>query len=186
MLHAVDFIFAIQERDVANLFRTAFGSVIVSVSNCTYEPGLGSRPGAGKLLVEDADVGSVLLNKLREMRADIAWLTEETEASAQVGAGRVIHGNFFSANDLLETGSVDLMVTSPPYMNNYHYLPKTRPQLYWQSFIGGIAVHQGLRPEGIPRIRDKRAGARITRSSVRRGLRNGATLDESAVIVRRP
>ena len=292
ILHAIAFISGIKEREAANLFRTAFGSVIVGVSNYTYEPSLGSRPGAGKPLVEDADVGSVLLNKLHQMRADIAWLKEETQASAQVGAGRVVNENLFSANDLLETGSVDLMITSPPYMNNYHYLRNTRPQLYWLSFIsspeeqrtletgnfgkywqtvrdaqdipltfehralentlkqlretrkaagayggpgwanyvttyfndcqrfmailkrvlsrngvgvvvignsiiqgmeirvdeilGDIAVHQGLRLEGIPRIRDKRVGASITQSSVRRGLRSNATLYESAVIVRRP
>ena len=27
------------------------------------------------------------------------------------------------------------MVTSPPYMNNYHYVRNTRPQLYWLNFI---------------------------------------------------
>jgi hypothetical protein len=27
------------------------------------------------------------------------------------------------------------MVTSPPYMNNYHYVRNTRPQLFWLSLI---------------------------------------------------
>lgn len=292
VLHALAFISALPDENIANLFRTAFGSVIVSVSNYTYEPSLGSRPGAGKPLVEDADVSTILLNKLHHIRADIAWLQEETKGIDHLGSGRVVIGNFLTENDQLETGSVDLMVTSPPYMNNYHYVRNTRPQLYWLSFIsspeqqrvledgnfgkywqtvrdaeelaldfehrelettlkqlrdtrksagayggpgwanyvtayfndchqfmgilrrvlnrngvgvivignsiiqgmeikvdevlGEIAVRQGLRLEGIPRIRDKRVGASITQSSVRRGLRNMATLYESAVVVRKP
>ena len=30
--------------------------------------------------------------------------------------------------------SVDLLVTSPPYLNNYHYNRNTRPHLYWLGF----------------------------------------------------
>lgn len=35
----------------------------------------------------------------------------------------------------LADGSVDLIVTSPPYLNNYHYARNTRPQLYWLGLI---------------------------------------------------
>jgi DNA modification methylase len=292
ILHALTFISSIEDRSIANLFRTAFGSVIVSVSNYTYEPSLGTRPGAGKPLVEDADVGAVLLNKLQHMRADIAWLKEETKSQVKSGHGRVINGNFLEEHEELESKSIDLMVTSPPYMNNYHYVRNTRPQLYWLSFVsspeeqrtletgnfgkywqtvrdsedlslnfehrrlehtlfqlrqtrksagayggpgwanyvaayfndcdrflailkrvlkrqgvgvivignsiiqgmeikveqilGEMVLQHGFRLDGIPCVRDKRVGASITRSSVRRGIRNKATLYESAVIVRRP
>ncbi len=30
--------------------------------------------------------------------------------------------------------SVDLIITSPPYLNNYHYNRNTRPHLYWLDF----------------------------------------------------
>jgi hypothetical protein len=30
-----------------------------------------------------------------------------------------------------------VLVTSPPYLNNYHYVRNTRPQLYWLDLIGG-------------------------------------------------
>ena len=36
---------------------------------------------------------------------------------------------------MLPPSSVDLMVTSPPYMNNYHYVRNTRPQLFWLSLV---------------------------------------------------
>lgn len=292
VLHALAFINSLDAPTVRDLFRTAFGAVIVSVSNYSYEPSLGTRPSAGKPLVEDADVGTVLVDKLQHMRTDIAWLKEEAQGSRQIGSGRVVNGNFLVDNSELETRSVDLMVTSPPYMNNYHYVRNTRPQLYWLSFVsspqeqrnletgnfgkywqtvrdgqdldlafehrgldevlvqlretrrsagayggpgwanyvvsyfndcdrfltvlkrvmrrggvgvivignsiiqgleikveqilGQIAVQHGFRLEGVPCIRNKRVGASITRSSVRRGLRNSATLYESAVIIKKP
>ena len=117
---------------------------MVSFSNYTYEPSLGSRPGAGKPLVEDADVGHVLLNKLRQMRVDIAWLQQETRQTGHHGAGRVVNADFFSANEPLEADTVDLMLTSPPYMNNYHYVRNTRPQLYWLNFVSSPREHRYL------------------------------------------
>lgn len=290
VLHALAFINGIASEPISALFRVAFGAVMVSVSNYTYEPSLGSRPAAGKPLVEEADVAQVLLAKLHQIRSDIAWLQHRTEGKRH-GAGQVINGDFFSTQEQLETGTVDLMVTSPPYMNNYHYVRNTRPQLYWLNFIsspreqrcleihnfgqywqtvrdveplalafehrrledtirqlrqtrkdkgayggpgwanyvtayfndsfrfmtalkrvlarGGVGVvvignsiiqginiktehilgeigkMQGLILEGVYCIREKRVGASITRSSVRQGERNGATLSESAVIVRK-
>jgi hypothetical protein len=291
VLHALAFINSIEDTSVRDLFRTAFGAVIVGVSNYSYEPSLGTRPSAGKPLVEDTDVGAILLDKLQHMRADIAWLREESPSRREIGHGKVITGNFLTDNVILEPRSVDLMVTSPPYMNNYHYIRNTRPQLYWLSLIsspqeqrnletgnfgkywqtvrsgehlhlefenrdlsdivsalretrksagsyggagwanyvvsyfndcdrflaalkrvmkrggagvivignsiiqgleikveqilGQMAAQHGFKLEGIPCIRSKRVGASITRSSVRRGLRNSATLYESAVIIKR-
>jgi hypothetical protein len=133
-LHALAFINQIKSEPVADLFRAAFGAVMVSFSNYSYEPSLGSRTAVGKPLIEDADVGQVLLYKLSLMRADIIWVKEETQGR-RLGASRVFNSDFFSTNNHLETGTVNLMVTSPPYMNNYHYVRNTRPQLYWLNFI---------------------------------------------------
>jgi len=143
VLHALAFINGIESETLANLFRAAFGAVMVSFSNYSYEPSLGSRPAAGKPLVEDADVGRVLLTKLHQMRADIAWVQEEMWGK-RFGTGRVVNADFFSANAELETGSADLMVTSPPYMNNYHYVRNTRPQLYWLNFISSPGEQKHL------------------------------------------
>lgn len=134
VLHALAFINNIQVDRIADLFRVAFGAVMVSFSNYSYEPSLGSRPAAGKPLIEKADVGGILLGKLHQMRADIAWMQEEM-CSKPIGTARIINADFFRDNEQLETNSVNLMVTSPPYMNNYHYVRNTRPQLYWLNFI---------------------------------------------------
>jgi hypothetical protein len=124
----------IEDDRVRDLFRIAFGSVMVSFSNYTYEPSLGSRPGAGKPLIDDADVAAALLAKLRHIRTDIAWLRSEAKET-KPGSGHVYNEDFFRGHRRLENGSIDLMVTSPPYLNNYHYARNTRPQLYWLGLI---------------------------------------------------
>ncbi len=135
VLHALAFIHEIEPKAIVDLFRAAFGAVMVSFSNYSYEPSLGSRPAAGKALIEDANVSEVLLSKLHQIRADTSWVQEETRGQ-HLGKGRVINADVFCAiGDILEPNSVDLMVTSPPYMNNYHYVRNTRPQLYWLNFI---------------------------------------------------
>jgi len=290
VLNALAFTSKISDDLVRNLFRIAFGSVMVSFSNYTYEPSLSSRPGAGKPLIEDADVAATLLEKLRHMRADIEWLRSEANGTTP-GTGHIYNEDFFIGVQQLENSSVNLMITSPPYLNNYHYARNTRPQLYWlglisspeeqkpleernfgtfwqiarekehvplaikhrglekilaqlrklnpekgqyggrgwanyaasyfndcdrfltalkrvlvrgstgvivvgnsilqginipvQDFISDIAKMCSLEVEGIYRLRDKRVGNSITTSSVRMGDTNKATLDESAVVVRR-
>jgi len=129
------FLNTIADPDIADIFRIAFGSVMVSFSNYTYEPSLSSRPGAGKPLIEDADVHSSILAKVQEMIIDIRWVREEIARLGSVGEGRIYNLDFMESRALMPAGSVDLMVTSPPYMNNYHYVRNTRPQLFWLSLI---------------------------------------------------
>lgn len=142
-LQALGFINKIESEVIADLFRVAFGGVMVSFSNYSYEPSLGSRPAVGKPLIENANVGQILLNKLVQMRADINWMQEEMQGKC-LGRGKVINSDFFSTNIELATSTVDLMVTSPPYMNNYHYVRNTRPQLYWLRFISSPAEQRYL------------------------------------------
>jgi len=132
--HALGFISKIPDQAVRDLFRVAFGSVMVSFSNYTYEPSLSTRPGAGKPRIDNADVAGTLLAKLRHMRSDIDWLREHAGKKG-IGEGTVFHDDFFERNHRLEDGSVHLLVTSPPYLNNYHYARNTRPQLYWLGLI---------------------------------------------------
>lgn len=290
VLHAIYFINRIRKSQIADLFRTAFGAVMVSFSNYSYEPSLGSRPAAGKPLIDDADVAQILATKLRQMQTDMLWLRNEI-GKRKLGDWKVVNADFFGANGQVTGNTVDLMVTSPPYMNNYHYVRNTRPQLYWLNYIaspseqrhletnnfgqywqtvrdarplelnfdhaglsktlkalretrcedgayggpgwanyvtayfndcyrfmealkrllvrggagvvvignsiiqgmniqteqllGEIGKLSGLELEGVHCIREKRVGASITRSSVRYGRENKATLSESAVVLRK-
>jgi DNA modification methylase len=135
VLSYLDFVAEIQDNDIADVFRLALGTVMVKFSNYTYEPSLGTRPGAGKPLIDDADVRSIITSKLREIVADMRWMKNELALRNAQGRGLVHNMNFMGSAQVLPAQSVDLMVTSPPYMNNYHYIRNTRPQLYWLSLV---------------------------------------------------
>ncbi len=134
VLAFLDLVERIPHPEIADLFRVAFGSVMVSFSNYTYEPSLGSRPGAGKPLIEKADVHSTILRRLSDMVSDIRWIKERVERLPSVG-GQIYNLDFLESEDVLPPCSVDFVVTSPPYMNNYHYVRNTRPQLFWLSLV---------------------------------------------------
>ena len=117
---------------VEGLFKLAFASTMVSYSNYSYEPSLGRRVSAGKKEIHDFPVGQTILNKLGQMKTDIAWFQEHLP-NKQVRA-RVENTSFFDYRSRLEPDSVDLIITSPPYLNNYHYNRNTRPHLYWLAY----------------------------------------------------
>jgi len=116
------------------LFRAALGATMISFSNYSYEPSLSSRPGAGKALVENASVGLVVCRRLDEMLEDIEWAQAKYGTAWRQRQREVIQSSYF--NSTLRAGGVSLLVTSPPYMNNYHYVRNTRPQLHWLGLMG--------------------------------------------------
>jgi DNA modification methylase len=62
----------------------------------------------------------------------VAWL--QANMPSKKPQATVINDSFFKYADHIEARSVDLVITSPPYLNNYHYNRNTRPQLYWLGF----------------------------------------------------
>ena len=127
---------------IKDLFRVAFASVMVDFSNYSYEPSLSTRTAAGKALVCDAEVAQILAAKLRNMVEDIAEFQEEAALRQSQGAQesdsptyRLHECSFFDAESCMEDASVDLIVTSPPYMNNYHYVRNSRPQMFWSGLV---------------------------------------------------
>jgi len=131
----MQFIRAIRVPPIADLFSLAFGSVMVSLSNYSYEPSLSSRPAVGKALQPDAPVLEAMLTKLLAMKSDVLWCRSELEKFDRVPTGRVIADTFMNALNHIARQSIDLVVTSPPYLNNYHYIRNTRPQLFWLGFV---------------------------------------------------
>lgn len=138
VLTTLDFIQKIDSPQIADLFRLALGSVMVSVSNYSYEPSLTRRSAVDKPEIEDAPLAAVLSSKLRLMLEDIVWLRGRMAGVGKLPQASVVPGSFFSAPQSLRRRSfVDLVVTSPPYLNNYHYPRNTRPQLHWLGFASG-------------------------------------------------
>lgn len=132
---------ALSEPD-RSLFLTALGATMVSFSNYTYEPSLGSRPGAGKPLIENASVRIVVGQKLSEMLEDVQWVQENYSGLWRARARTVHHASYLESE--LPQHSVSLVVTSPPYMNNYHYVRNTRPQLHWLGLVSSAGQLKDL------------------------------------------
>lgn len=127
-----DFIDTIEDPNLQDLFKLAFASTMVRYSNYSYEPSLGRRASAGKPDIDDFPVGQTILDKLSEMAQDISWL-QQSLADRHPNV-QIINDSFFEYESYLDPESIDLIVTSPPYLNNYHYNRNTRPHLYWLGY----------------------------------------------------
>lgn len=135
VLLVLDFI-ELEQRsheDMANVIRLAFGATMVGYSNYSYEPSLSRKVSAGKREVADFPVIDGLCAKLQEIAEDADWY-RENRAGGTRQDGVVYRASFLEDYRVVEQQSVDLIVTSPPYMNNYHYNRNTRPHLYWLGF----------------------------------------------------
>ncbi|MGA8763259.1 MAG: DNA methyltransferase [Candidatus Sulfotelmatobacter sp.] len=64
VLYALDFINAIENTTLRDIFRLGLGSVMVSFSNYSYEPSLTRRAAVDKPNIEDANVGLSVSAKL--------------------------------------------------------------------------------------------------------------------------
>jgi DNA modification methylase len=127
-----DFINLIQDEPIKELFKLAFTSTMVSYSNYSYEPSLGRRVSAGKDEILDYSVGETILAKLAQIREDIKWF--QIHKPARDLEVKIVEDSFFNYKEHLASKSVDLIITSPPYLNNYHYNRNTRPHLYWLGY----------------------------------------------------
>jgi len=76
VLKALGFIRRLPVPPIRDLFSIAFGSVMVNLSNYSYEPSLSSRPAAGKPTQDDAPVAESIVAKLLAMKSDVAWFRE--------------------------------------------------------------------------------------------------------------
>jgi DNA modification methylase len=127
-----DYIDTIENPSLQDLFKLAFASTMVRYSNYSYEPSLGRRASAGKPDIEDFPVGQTILDKLSEMAQDISWFQKSlTDRDPNF---QIVNDSFFEYGSYLDPETIDLIITSPPYLNNYHYNRNTRPQLYWLGY----------------------------------------------------
>lgn len=132
VLISLDFIDRIENESIKDIFRLAFASTMVTYSNYSYEPSLGRRSHAGKYAIDDCPVEQIIGNKLKDMAEDIIWFKNEFNNKAPIT--KIIPDSFFEYKKYISNDSVDLIITSPPYLNNYHYNRNTRPQLYWLGY----------------------------------------------------
>ena len=133
VLLMMDFASRQTDEQVSDALRLAFAATMVEYSNYSYEPSLGRRRSAGRAEVEDYPVAERVARKLTEILEDAEWYRWH-RTSRRRAAGRVHVESFFDGHKRVKRGSVGLIVTSPPYANNYHYNRNTRPHLFWLGF----------------------------------------------------
>jgi DNA modification methylase len=127
-----DFVNEYMSGNIQKLFSLAFAATMVTYSNYSYEPSLSRRVTAGKQYIFDFPVAETISVKLNQMADDIEWILK------QLGNRRpptvIYNESFFNCRKKLTNSTVDLIITSPPYLNNYHYNRNTRPHLYWLGY----------------------------------------------------
>lgn len=135
VLFTMDFIKSIRTRAIRDLFRLGFGAVMVSFSNYTYEPSLTRRVSVGKPAVTKANVKAVVAAKLAGMLEDVIWMQDHMAKMPKHPRYKIVPESIFSASRTVPRKDfVDVAITSPPYLNNYHYPRNTRPQIHWLGF----------------------------------------------------
>ncbi len=137
VLHKVlitqDFMDTVADTNLRSLFKLVFAATMVSYSNYSYEPSLSRRVTSGKEEIRDFPVVQTILGKLAEVVKDVDWFQAHLP-DRQVETC-IFDDSFFQYKTHLAPQSVDLIITSPPYLNNYHYNRNTRPQLYWLGYM---------------------------------------------------
>ncbi len=125
-----DFVQRESDPEVADMLRLAFASTMVEYSNYSYEPSLGRRKAAGRAPIDDYPVAKTVSDKLAQMAEDVDWYRDSRRQVERPDAC-VREESFFDGYQQIERQSCDLLITSPPYANNYHYNRNTRPHMYW-------------------------------------------------------
>jgi DNA modification methylase len=133
VLILLDYIDSIADNCLRDVFRLAFASTMVKYSNYSYEPSLGRRVSSGKEEITDFAVGEEVYSKLKEIYEDILLI--KSKSLPVKSTVKVFNDSFFNYSKYISEDSIDLLITSPPYLNNYHYNRNTRPQLYWLGFV---------------------------------------------------
>jgi DNA modification methylase len=142
-----DFMYSLEDEDLRDVFRLAFASNMIKFSNYSYEPSLSTRASAGKDDIHDFPVGQLLMEKLREMLEEIKWVNKNS--SDKNSTARVINDSFFNYEKYVSPESIELIITSPPYLNNYHYNRNTRPHLYWLNLVNSPKDFKELEHENV-------------------------------------
>lgn len=113
--------------------KLALAKAIVSdISNLHFGP----EVGVGRIK-DDAPVVAAWLNRLRKMADDLLALQDKADTQAIVHQADARH-----LTNILEPGSIDAVITSPPYPNEKDYTRTTRLE---SVLLGFIRSRQDLR-----------------------------------------
>ena len=134
ILICLDFVEQVDHAALQACMQLAFALTMIEYSNYSYEPSLSTRQAAGKNTIPDAPIVEIIARKLQEMADDIETMCTQAE---QLKSYVVYPDSCLNSGTYVKQHHVDLCITSPPYLNNYHYVRNTRPQMYWLGLVSG-------------------------------------------------
>ncbi|MGB5105422.1 MAG: DNA methyltransferase [Candidatus Zixiibacteriota bacterium] len=126
----LELIDATKEKQIHGHLRLVFAKCLVfSYSNLRFGP----EVGLGKVKVDTPVVGP-WLQEIERVAADICALRRKSYPEASV-----IEGDARQIGNLIEPGSVDAVITSPPYPNEKDYTRTTRLESVILGFVNNKA-----------------------------------------------
>ena len=69
------------------------------------------------------------------MHEDIGIFQRWTAKHKRTPRARVYPLSYLDHARRVKPHSIDVLITSPPYLNNYHYVRNTRPHLFWLGMV---------------------------------------------------
>lgn len=122
----------IEVEGLRMLCRLSFAAILIDVSNGGYDPSLGYRRDSdGDIIENEANVATIFEEKLLTVVDDIEEMVFDRDEP--FGDALVMNSDG-EEHPALNDECVDLLVTSPPYVNNMNYIRQTRPHLYWLDY----------------------------------------------------
>lgn len=118
-----------EHQAIKDLLRVAFSSILVSCSNLKRSPCLGYDP---KKTVNDESPLELFSKKVESIIADLRLLQNRYSDVLDTPAD-IYHANASTFEH--EPNSVDLAITSPPYMNGLDYVINYKIEMAWLGFI---------------------------------------------------
>ncbi len=130
---SIDSIISKYQEDVGDFFRVILSSIIRDVSNadphCT-------RTVLRKKLVKKIAPGDTYIKFSEKLSRQSDSMTELFELSDTLDINDVRLPNGNAINTGLQSNSIDLAVTSPPYINAVDYPRTHQLEMYWLGLLG--------------------------------------------------
>lgn len=115
----------IKEDEIRNLLTLAVSSIIVEVSHYRRGPDLALK----RHKHSDAPVFERFFEKSLQILNDINYISRE-----ETGTAKVFCGDSRNLSNILDE-TVDLVITSPPYLNGTNYFRNTKLELWFNGML---------------------------------------------------
>jgi len=122
--------------DIKSFYSFALSSILVSVSNIKYGPGF----GVGKIK-EDVDVLEVFIEKSKRMLKDLNTVNAEQANTIS----KTFLGDARELSKIIESETISLIVTSPPYPGDHEYTKHSRIELIYNGMATDLASFRTIK-----------------------------------------